>query len=193
MGTFAAAWQPSPKPEQRHRRSLYTLQLRGLGNPFMEVFNQPSPDLSCERRDESNVTPQALTLFNSRMTYRQAAGAAGNTLAECSGDEEAVRSVFRKAYGRSPKEQELERCLEHWKMMERRHEQVRFPERTYPTEIKRHAVEENTGEKFTFTEPLEFYRAFEPDTTFADLTPRERGLAELYLVLFNSNEFMYIY
>ena len=44
MGTFASAWQPSPRPEQRHRRSIYALKLRGLRDPFFEVFNQPSPE-----------------------------------------------------------------------------------------------------------------------------------------------------
>src|SRR5690606_27205024 len=29
MGAFAAAWTPNPRPEQRHRRSLYALKLRG--------------------------------------------------------------------------------------------------------------------------------------------------------------------
>jgi hypothetical protein len=45
MGTFASAWVPNPLPEQRHRRSLYALKLRGLTDPFMlEVFNEPAPD-----------------------------------------------------------------------------------------------------------------------------------------------------
>ena len=33
MGTFAPAWQPSLTPQQRHRRSLYVLRLRGLRDP----------------------------------------------------------------------------------------------------------------------------------------------------------------
>jgi hypothetical protein len=33
MGTFASAWVPNPRPEQRHRRSLYALKLRGLSDP----------------------------------------------------------------------------------------------------------------------------------------------------------------
>ncbi|HAV63204.1 MAG TPA: hypothetical protein DCY13_12670, partial [Verrucomicrobiales bacterium] len=56
MGTFAEAWQPNPLPGQRHRRSIYALKIRGLADPFMEVFNQPSPDLSCEAREASTVT-----------------------------------------------------------------------------------------------------------------------------------------
>src|SRR5690606_28987827 len=43
MGTFAAAWVPNPKPEQRHRRSLYALKLRGQADPMLEIFNAPGP------------------------------------------------------------------------------------------------------------------------------------------------------
>jgi hypothetical protein len=72
MGTFAEAWQPAPKPELRHRRSIYVLKIRGLLDPFMEVFNAPSPDLSCERRDASTVTPQVFALFNSENSLDRA-------------------------------------------------------------------------------------------------------------------------
>ena len=55
------------------------------------------------------------------------------------------------------------------------------------------AVEENTGEKFTFVEPLEAYADFVPDLQAADVSPEVRGLAEVCLVLLNSNEFAYVY
>src|SRR5688572_32623817 len=72
MGTFAAAWVPNPLPEQRHRRSLYALKLRGLLDPQQEVFNAPGPDFSCERRETSTVTPQVFALFNSRASQQRA-------------------------------------------------------------------------------------------------------------------------
>ena len=74
MGTFAEAWQPSPLPEQRHRRSLYALKLRGHRDPFFEVFNAPAPDLSCEAREVSTVTPQVFSMFNSEITFDRALG-----------------------------------------------------------------------------------------------------------------------
>ena len=61
MGTFAAAWTPNPLPQQRHRRSLYALKVRGLPDPLQEVFNAPTPDFSCERREASSVTPQVFS------------------------------------------------------------------------------------------------------------------------------------
>ena len=65
MGSVAPAYQPSPRPEQRHRRTIYAERIRTLRNPSLEIFNLPSFDLSCERRDASTVTPQVFDLFNS--------------------------------------------------------------------------------------------------------------------------------
>ena len=72
MGTFAPSYVPNPKPEQRNRRTIYALKLRGHRDPFMETFNQPGTDKSCELRESSTVTPQALTLFNSEGTSDRA-------------------------------------------------------------------------------------------------------------------------
>ena len=60
-------------------------------------------------------------------------------------------------------------------------------------EVVREAVEENTGEKFTFVEPLEVAADFVPDLHLSDVPVATRGLAELCLVLFNSNELSYVY
>ena len=48
-------------------------------------------------------------------------------------------------------------------------------------------------EMLTFVEPLEFAADFVPDLQLADVPPETRGLAELCLVLFNANEFSYVY
>jgi hypothetical protein len=60
-------------------------------------------------------------------------------------------------------------------------------------EVLREAVEENTGTKFTFKEPLEIAADFVPDLHVSELPPETRGLAELCLVLLNTNEFAYVY
>ena len=62
-----------------------------------------------------------------------------------------------------------------------------------PREVVREAVEENTGEKFKFSEPLEVAVDFVPDLQPADASPETRALAEVCLVLFNTNEFAYVY
>ncbi|MEZ6078901.1 MAG: DUF1553 domain-containing protein [Pirellulaceae bacterium] len=65
MGGVASVYEPDPLPSQRNRRSLYAEKIRGLRDPFLESFNQPSPDKACEMRETSTVAPQALTLVNS--------------------------------------------------------------------------------------------------------------------------------
>ncbi len=99
MGTFAAAWTPSPSPSDRHRRSIYALKLRGLRDPFCEVFNEPNPDLSCERREASTITPQVFSLFNGQSSYDRAVALASTVLREKENDEAALQEVYRRAFG----------------------------------------------------------------------------------------------
>jgi hypothetical protein len=193
MGTFAEAWQPSPKPADRHRRSLYALHIRGQRDPFLEVFNDPSPDLSCERRDASTVTPQVFALFNSKTSYDRALAFANRLLKETASPEAAITRAFQLAFARAPKPDELQACLAHWTAMTARHRTLTFAPAPIPREVVRAAIEENTGEKFTFSEPLESAADFIPDLGPAEASPKLRGLAEVCLVLFNTNEFAYLY
>ena len=193
MGTFAAAWVPNPKPEQRHRRSIYALKIRGLRNPFMEVFNEPAPDFSCENREASTVTPQVFSLFNGTATYDRALSLANRAVHQTKSDEAALSLCFRLAYGRPPSADELKLTKDHWQRMQMRQEKLHFAPAKPPLEVKREAVEENTGEKFTFSETLEAYADFVPDLQPGDVDARTRALADVCLVLFNSNEFAYVY
>ena len=192
MGTFAPVWEPSPKPEQRHRRSLYTLKLRGLRDPLQEVFNAPSPDVSCEGREVSTIAPQTFALFNADATRSRALALAVRVLKEQKAVEDVIARAFRLTLGREPSKPELAACLTHWSAMTERHRglAVAMPKR--PTEIVREAVEENTGEKFTYSEKLHAAADFVPDLHPADVDARTRGLMEVCLVLFNTNEFLYL-
>lgn len=198
MGTFAEAWQPSVLPEQRHRRSIYTLKIRGQRDPTLEVFNAPSPDLSCERRDVSSVTPQVFALFNSQASSQRAVAFAKRLMARSRilrtspihDQWPVITDAFQLAFQRAPTPEELKSCLAHWEAMIERHQQIDIPKLPHPREITREAVEENTGERFTFTEPLEAAADFIPDPDFADVDIQIRGLAEVCLVLFNTNEFI---
>jgi len=193
MGTFAPSWAPNPQAERRHRRTIYALKLRGHRDPFLEVFNQPGSDNSCERRDTSNVTPQVFTLFNSEESTDRALAFADRVLEESRGDEDAVRRAFQLAYGRTPAAEEMRWALDHWNRMRERHAGLDIEPREYPTEVTRSANEENTGEIFTFTERLFGYENYEHDLRYADVDDRTAALADLCLVLFNSNEFVYVY
>lgn len=200
MGTFAEAWQPSVLPQQRHRRSIYALKIRGQRDSTLEVFNAPSPDLSCERRDVSSVTPQVFALFNSQASSLRAIALAKrltsrrSSLAPLTAKDQAsiLHEAFQLVFQRDPGPDELQACLTHWDAMRERHQTLDIPKPVVPREITREAVEENTGERFSFVEPLESAGDFVPDPDFADVDIATRGLAEVCLVLLNSNEFMEI-
>ncbi|MFT7632513.1 MAG: hypothetical protein ACI87E_003565, partial [Mariniblastus sp.] len=102
MGSFAAAYEPARTPEQRNRRSIYAKKARGLRNPMMEVFNQPSPDESCEVRRNSTVTPQAFSLFNSEDTLNRSIATALDLLGENKNRKTIINDLFLRAYGREP-------------------------------------------------------------------------------------------
>lgn len=194
MGTFAAAWQPNPLPQQRHRRSIYALKIRGLSDPFMEVFNEPSPEFSCEARDASNITPQVFSLFNSEATYDRAVALALRVMRESGGNRTvAVRRLSLLTTGREPVTARMATLLGHWDAMTARHQIPPPAAPGRPREVVREAVEENTGEKFLFTERLHAYDTFVPDKKMGDVDAATRGLAEVCLVLLNSNEFAYVY
>ena len=192
MGTFASAWIPNPLPAQRHRRSLYALKIRGLPDPAMEVFNQPTPDFSCERRDASTVTPQVFSLFNGAASHGRALALAARAVKEATSDSAAIARCFALAYSRAPSAAELAACLAHWKTITALIASEAPATPKPPLEVRREAVEENTGEKFTFTETLHANADFVPDLQPADVPLRTRALADVCLALFNANEFSYV-
>ena len=193
MGTFAPSYVPDTKPEQRNRRSVYALKLRGQRDPFMTTFNQPGPDKSCELRDSSNVTPQVFTLFNSEESADRALAFAARVLKETKGEGEAVRRAFRLAFGRVPNKAEADDALQLWKETTQEQAKRNPKPRTYPTEVIRSANEENTGQTFTFVEKLFEYQDYQPDLQPHQVDARTRGFADLCLALLNANEFLYVY
>lgn len=193
MGTFAAAWTPNPLPQQRHRRSLYSLKIRGLPDPSQEVFNAPTPDFSCERREASTVTPQVFNLFNGQSTHSRALALAHRAVKETRSDEEALVRLFTLAFSRPPNDEERQCCLAHWREVEALIGNETPSTQKPPLEVLRDAVEENTGEKFVFNEKLHAYADFVPDLQPADVPAHTRALADVCLAILNSNEFAYVY
>ena len=199
MGTFAPAWVPNPKPEQRHRRSIYTMKLRGLMHPMLEVFNSPAPDFSCERREASTVTPQVFSLFNGQNSYSRALALANRVWRETEGvsDEQkgltAISRCFELALGRQPSDEEATEFVGHWQKLRATLPQQPRSGPPVLTKVKREGVEENTGERFTFEEQLFSNDEFEPDLQPSDVGRDVRALADICLVILNSNEFVYVY
>ena len=63
----------------------------------------------------------------------------------------------------------------------------------YPTAITRSLVEELTGQPFEYEEILPVFENYVRDKKPADVSANTRALADLCLLLFNSNEFFYVY
>ena len=63
----------------------------------------------------------------------------------------------------------------------------------YPTSITRSLVEELTGQPFEYEEILPVFENYVADKRSEDVSVNTRALADLCLLLFNSNEFIYIY
>ncbi|MCF6313837.1 MAG: DUF1553 domain-containing protein, partial [Verrucomicrobiales bacterium] len=193
MGTLAPSYQPNAKPEQRNRRTVYAKVIRGLRDPFMETFNQPSPNQSCEARNSSTVTPQVFSLFNSEESYDRSLAFAHHLLQQYQSRGDVINAAFYRVYGRPARASELKSCLDHWQTGEKKHLNLKIAVREIPIKIVQNAKEENTGESFQYTEYLEIYQDYIPDLQAADVDIKTRALADICLALFNSNEFVYIY
>lgn len=193
MGSIAPAYQPSATRHQRHRRTIYAFRYRTLANPMLEVFNRPGPDISCECRDETTVTPQVFALFNGRNVHQRALALAIRLEKISDDPAERINRVFRRLYGRRPTGTQLSSCLAHVARMTDHHRQHPPTNVTLPISVAREMIDEQTGEPFHWKEKLHGMLNYEPDVQPADVSAETRGLAELCLVLLNSNEFVYVY
>ncbi len=193
MGTVAPAYQPSPKRDQRHRRSIYLFRIRTLRDPFLEVFNQPDGTVSCPVREESTVTPQVFALFNSKWAYCRALAMAAGIARTTRRPEDAIIEAFRRAFARDPNAHELGYCLAHYRKMLAHYRQVELPRWDAPTSVERRMIEEVEGVEYTWREELFEMAQYEPDLSPADLPPDVNALADVCHVLLNSNEFVYVY
>ena len=106
------AWYPSPKTNQTVR-SLYLIQKKTVRVPFMETFDLPENSISCARRTESIVAPQALSLLNSALTI-EASGALAERVAREAGEDKGKQIVrlFDLTQQRSPAKEELAACFQ---------------------------------------------------------------------------------
>lgn len=193
MGSVAPAYQPSPTPQQRNRRTIYAFKVRGLPDPMLEVFNRPGTELSCAVRDTTTVAPQAFALFNSQSSADRALALAARLQKLADQPPLQIALAFRLLYGREARPAEVDRCLAHLSRMKPIQEKHPPKPVKWPTVVKRSMVEEMTGESFSWDEPLDVFAEGYVD----DLKPWEvgadtRALADLCLVLMNSNEFLYV-
>ena len=192
MGGTASVYEPDPLPEQRNRRTLYAEKLRGLRDPFLEAFNQPGPDASCELRESSTVAPQALTLLNAEEVQDRALAFAARLVREGNNESKTIKRAFELALGRAAGKEEVDLCVERWNIATRSESQKKPVAPSFPKKIKRTVMAEKTGEPYDFWEFLPAFESYQPDLQRSDTDARTRGLAHVCLVLFNSNEFAYL-
>ncbi|MFO0868858.1 MAG: PSD1 and planctomycete cytochrome C domain-containing protein [Pirellulales bacterium] len=192
MGSVAPAYQPAPRPAARHRRTIYTLRLRTLPDPLLEVFNRPGPDLSCDVRESTLVAPQALTLFNGQFVHDRALALAGRLEREAASAGARLTWVFQRLLLRAPSAAERVACWEHVERQSVFHGQQRRERRVVPTRVQREMVEELTGEMFRWEEELDRLREYQADLQPWEVGPETRAWADLCLVLMNSSEFLWI-
>src|SRR5215203_3408472 len=152
MGGLAPPYRPSIKREQRNRRSIYTVQIRTLMNPLLEVFNQPNTDNSCERRDSTIVSPQVFALFNSQAAHDVALAMADRIEKVHRRRPQQIEELFRSAYGRVPTAHENEICRKHLERLTEHHWKTVPGQFQFPKKVVQSMVEEFTGAPFEFEE-----------------------------------------
>jgi len=190
--SLAPAYQPSPTPKQRNRRTIYAYRVRGQADPFLELFNQPNPNESCEHRDSAAVTPQAFSLLNSDVVTDRSIAMALSLKEESTDLPKQIISAYRRILGRKPKAAEQERLAKYVGEMTDYHSKAEAKPVTYPTKITRSNVEEFSGKPFEYEEILPVFEKYESDKKAADVPPETRALADMCLLLFNTNEFIYV-
>jgi hypothetical protein len=77
--------------------------------------------------------------------------------------------------------------------MQAYHNQHKPEQVEYPTQVVRSLVEELTGKPFEFIEKLNVYEDYVPDAKPWTVGSHTRALADVCLLLLNSNEFLYVY
>ena len=190
--SIAPAHQPSRTPAERNRRSIYAYRVRGQADPFLAVFDQPTPNESCERRDAPSVSPQALTLMNSDFAIDRSIAFAQRLEREAGTLERRIDRAYTLAYGRLPSAERRERLATFVKEMEAHHRAHEPVPQHYPTTVTRSLVEEFTGKPFEYEEILNRFEDYAPDVKAWQVEPETRALADLCLLLYNSNELLYV-
>ena len=190
--SLAPAYQPSVRREERNRRTIYAYHCRGLADPFLELFNQPNPNESCELRDDASVTPQALTLLNSDFMTARAVAMSHAICCETQNTEEAIGSAFRRILGREATIAEVEQLEIFMQDTHENDERESKTKEPYPIEISRSLVEEFSGRRFEYQEILPKFQNYEADLGMHEVSKHCRSLADVCLLLMNTNEFLFV-
>lgn len=95
------------KGENLYRRTLYDFWKRMAPPASMDIFNAPSREMSCVRRDRTNTPLQALVTMNDPQFVEAARNLAQKTIAAKSEDTQRLEYIAQHLLCRSFKPQEL--------------------------------------------------------------------------------------
>lgn len=104
-------WPEALDPREHARRSVYLYVKRTFPLPMLTTFDAPDTSLSCARRDNTTVAPQALTLMNGEFMVQQAKRLATLALRQHTGNNERMDFVWRQTLGRAPSAAERSKAL----------------------------------------------------------------------------------
>ena len=97
---------------ETRRRSIYMFHKRVVQYPFMQAFDAPDAQVSCGRRVNTTVAPQALALLNDPFVRLRAAELAQRLQLEFSSEQtKQVQRAFELCLARQPEADELEDAI----------------------------------------------------------------------------------
>ena len=192
MGTLMPAYRPSPTRAERHRRTIDTFQKRDLIDPFLDVFNGPSVNESTEERAATTVPTQVFALFNSQFVHDMALAFAARVEAAGGDTNAKLNRAFLYALNRLPREQERRSAVEFVRKRMADQGQRQPAAKSARVPLVRSITSELTGAEVRIEEDADPAH-YEENLQLRDVPAETRALAELALVLFNLNEFVYVY
>lgn len=95
-------WPVTEDLAEHTRRSIYLFSRRNLRLPLLEVFDKPDTNLSCARRAQSTIAPQALHLLNSEFVRERARQLAACLEGSASDTASRVTLLYQIVLSRTP-------------------------------------------------------------------------------------------
>ena len=105
-------WVVTPDETEHTRRSIYLFARRNLQMPMLKVFDKPDANLSCPRRSQTTIAPQALHLLNSEFTRDRASQFSKRVLKTSDNQAERIEAAYLIGLGRKPSSREQDACRE---------------------------------------------------------------------------------
>jgi hypothetical protein len=105
-------WSTSKEQQDHYRRSLYIFTRRSVAYPLLEAFDMASAQQVHSQRDVTTTPLQALTLYNSDITFESSKALAGRVIRDA-GSNEAARldRLYEILFSRKPDKAERSTLL----------------------------------------------------------------------------------